>query len=168
MKRIIALVTIVVVLLSCGCSALVNNMLNTAKEEQSVSSEKETEKETQEVSNEKPSDSSNSSGSGSSSKKKSFPIVGNSIRVLSKEEMAEFNTTSSLCVFNVPSKSPAGEAGMKKGDIITHVNDEQVNTYEEYQQLMETIAGGSVIKYTMLRDGKAIELNVASLDMADY
>lgn len=53
--------------------------------------------------------------------------------------------------------SPARECGLKTGDIITHINDSQVDTIEEVQQLLEESGGEVHIQAT--RGSKQLDLS---------
>lgn len=53
--------------------------------------------------------------------------------------------------------SPARECGLKTGDIITHINESQVDTIEEVQQLLEESGGQLRIQAT--RGSKQLELS---------
>ena len=53
--------------------------------------------------------------------------------------------------------SPARDCGLKEGDIITHINSEQVDTIEEVQQLLQTLEG-ETMSIRALRSGKQVQL----------
>jgi C-terminal processing protease CtpA/Prc len=61
--------------------------------------------------------------------------------------------------------SPAAAAGLKRGDVITHINDEQI-TVNNYQSLLESIRDDHTVKYKALNvdnqtfdDAKTISLS---------
>lgn len=56
--------------------------------------------------------------------------------------------------------SPADKAGMKEGDIITHINDIEVGKAAGFSSLIAEYAPNDTIKLTIIRDGKTINTNV--------
>ena len=98
---------------------------------------------------------------------------------LTKEEMSDFmeetnaeyvgigvyltenKTDNTILVVGVMKNSPALEAGMQEGDVITKVND-VAYTGENIDEAIKIMKGqeGTNVKVTILRDGKEIELDV--------
>ena len=98
---------------------------------------------------------------------------------LTKEEMSDFmeetnaeyvgigvyltenKTDNTILVVGVMKNSPALEAGMQEGDVITKVND-VAYTGEDIDEAIKVMKGeeGTNVKVTILRDGKEIELDV--------
>ena len=98
---------------------------------------------------------------------------------LTKEEMSDFmedtnaeyvgigvyltenKTDNTILVVGVMKNSPALEAGMQEGDVITKVND-VAYTGEDIDEAIKIMKGqeGTNVKVTILRDGKEIELDV--------
>ena len=60
----------------------------------------------------------------------------------------------------VTPNSPAAEAGMQTGDIITEVNGHKVHSPAELAELVERTTVGSHQKLSVLRDGKVISIDV--------
>jgi len=65
-----------------------------------------------------------------------------------------------VLVGDVVGDSPADEAGIKRGDIITKVNDEEVNSSGELQDKIRDIDIGDKANIEIMRDGKAIRFIV--------
>ena len=63
-------------------------------------------------------------------------------------------------VVNVIENDPAAKAGMKDGDIIIKVNDKDIDDSASLLKNIANLAPNSVVKVTVLREGKQIELNV--------
>lgn len=63
-------------------------------------------------------------------------------------------------VSNVANSSPADNAGVKTGDVITKVNGNAVNNSSELKNKVGTFNVGEQIKLTILRNGKEIEIAV--------
>jgi S1-C subfamily serine protease len=59
-------------------------------------------------------------------------------------------------VLNVLANSGAAASGIKKGDIITHVNGQVVSTQPQLQEQIARYTPGDNVNVTYLRDGKAI------------
>ena len=98
---------------------------------------------------------------------------------LTKEEMSDFmeetnaeyvgigvyltenKTDNTILVVGIMKNSPALEAGMQEGDVITKVND-VAYTGENIDEAIKIMKGqeGTNVKVTILRDGKEIELDV--------
>jgi len=53
--------------------------------------------------------------------------------------------------------SPARNCGLKEGDIITHINSEQVDTIEEVRDLLQTLEG-ETMSIRAMRSGKQLQL----------
>lgn len=81
----------------------------------------------------------------------------NSLQGISKEAGYEYvlykeNESSSnvlVQVLYVKSGSPAEASGLKRGDIITHINDQQITT-ANYQTLLKSIRENHVVRYKPL------------------
>jgi serine peptidase DegS len=58
----------------------------------------------------------------------------------------------------VEDDSPAERAGLKVGDLITHLNDQPVATDQEAMNRIASMAPGSAVKIRVRRDGKELEL----------
>lgn len=63
-----------------------------------------------------------------------------------------------VLVSNVLKDSAAEKAGIKRGDIITHVNGERVNDSNTLRNKIAAILPGSEVKLTVLRDGAETQL----------
>jgi len=63
-------------------------------------------------------------------------------------------------VLNVADDSNAAKAGIKKDDIITKINDDEVNTTDEVVEAMRDARDDSTVKLQVLRDGKTQTIEV--------
>ena len=59
--------------------------------------------------------------------------------------------------------SPAKECGLRVGDIITHVDGEEVNTIEEVQEVLRE-SDGEAMQIRALRDGQALQFTAAGAE----
>ena len=67
-------------------------------------------------------------------------------------------------VGSVETFSGAERAGLKPGDIITHVNGTRVNTIEELEDIKNQYKAGDVIKFTVNREGEVFDTEVTLMD----
>jgi serine protease Do len=69
-------------------------------------------------------------------------------------------------VLEVTKGSPAEKAGIKKGDVITKVNETKIESPESLYETVHTLKPGDIIKVLFLRDGKEKTVS-ATLDKSD-
>lgn len=55
--------------------------------------------------------------------------------------------------------SPAKDCGLREGDIITHINSEEVDTIEEVQEILQTV-GDDKLSIRAMRDGRQVQMTV--------
>lgn len=73
------------------------------------------------------------------------------------EELAEekgLDEVSGVLIEGVGDNSAAGEAGLKAGDVVTHINNTKVKDVPELQELVARNRPGDDIKVTFIRDSK--------------
>ena len=70
-----------------------------------------------------------------------------------KKELGINNDVDGVFVMDTDPKGAAGLAGLKKGDVITKINDEAVNSDARLAELIARQKPGDKIKITYLRDG---------------
>ncbi|MDR2762541.1 MAG: S1C family serine protease [Planctomycetaceae bacterium] len=63
----------------------------------------------------------------------------------------------------VAPKSPAEKAGLKKGDRITKINDEKIETALQYEMNIKPRYAGEKIELTYLRDGKENKITLETI-----
>ena len=71
-------------------------------------------------------------------------------------EQFDLSEAKGVLVGDVIGDSPAEEAGIKRGDIIVRVNDEEVNSPEELQDRIRSIEIGEKANVEVMREGKEI------------
>ena len=88
--------------------------------------------------------------------------LGVYIQEVTPEIAEQFNLAEAkgVLVGDVIENSPAEEAGIKRGDIIVKVNDEEVNSPGELQDKIRDIDIGKKANIEMVRDGKTINFIV--------
>ncbi|HEC92279.1 MAG TPA: PDZ domain-containing protein, partial [Candidatus Atribacteria bacterium] len=90
------------------------------------------------------------------------PWIGVYIQDVTPEIAEQFGLSEakSVLVGDVVKDSPAEKSGIKRGDIITKVNDEEVNSTQELQDKIRSIDIGEKAKIEVARDGKTISFIV--------
>ena len=68
---------------------------------------------------------------------------------------------SGVYVVNVDSKGPLGKAGIKPGDIITSVGEDEVVTMLDLRILIYNYKIGETVSVGLIREGREITLDVA-------
>lgn len=63
-------------------------------------------------------------------------------------------------VSEVSPDSAADKGGIKSGDIITHINNNSVNSFQELRAKIGSMGAGSEVELTILRKGKSSKLDV--------
>ena len=69
-----------------------------------------------------------------------------------------------ILVTKVDAKSPVGEAGLKKGDIIKRINNNIISNFEDAQLAVSDIGVGEKIKFHILRDNKERVIEVDAVE----
>ena len=75
-------------------------------------------------------------------------------------EQYDLETLDGVFIDRINENSAAGDAGLKKGDIITHVNSIKVKTSPELQEQVALFRPGQKLKVIYMREGKNFEAEV--------
>jgi serine protease Do len=88
--------------------------------------------------------------------------MGVSIQELDAQLLRHFQLEGKkgVLVVGVADKSSAGKAGLKRGDIITAIDDHEVKNKSDFRGRMASYTVGSSIRFSILRDGKMMERKV--------
>lgn len=79
-----------------------------------------------------------------------FGIEGQEV----SETMAEQGRPQGIYVTNALADGPAYNAGIQNGDIITQIDDKELKTMAEFQNLMDNLECGQLIHVLVRRDGR--------------
>ena len=94
-------------------------------------------------------------------------LLGVQIRDIDADFAKEKNleTMEGAYVASVGSQSAASDAGIKEGDIITHVSGNKVKTVSELQEKISRFRPGDKVQITLLRNGKQEIVSVTLKNM---
>lgn len=73
-----------------------------------------------------------------------------------------------VLIENVIAGFPGEKAGLRRGDIVTQVNDIPVSTNDQFRNLVSSFAPGTQITLKVFRDGKYKELPTTLADASDH
>ena len=82
------------------------------------------------------------------------------VTVYSESSSRKGSSSQGLTVKSVEKDSPAEEAGIQEGDIITEVNGEKVTAYADLSSVISKSKAGDVITLTINRDGETLKIKV--------
>ena len=82
------------------------------------------------------------------------------VTVYSESSSRKGSSSQGLTVKSVEKDSPAEEAGVQEGDIITEVNGEKVTAYSDLSSVISKSKAGDVITLTINRDGETLKIKV--------
>ena len=92
----------------------------------------------------------------------SRPYMGISFQPINPDIATRYNLSAQWGVYitEVSSNSPASEAGLKQGDIITKVGDVALDETHSYVNTLFTFKPGDQITLTLMRDGKEMQVQI--------
>lgn len=93
--------------------------------------------------------------------------IGITIGPVPTEAADYYDIPQGLYVSVVMKKSDAAAQGMKAGDIITHVNGQEVHTTSDVAEIKETLSIGDSMSFTVWRDGKSLDITVKLMDATE-
>ncbi len=90
------------------------------------------------------------------------PWLGAGLQSVSKEiaELLGLDRPTGVLVTDVIAKSPAEEAGLKHGDLITGIDQQRIDDTEAFSYRFETKPLGSTASLSIIRSGKPLTLTV--------
>ena len=94
------------------------------------------------------------------------PYIGISGISLDDNMAKRYNLVKGVYVAKIESSSAAYNSGIKVGDVIVKIDDKEITTIEELNEIKNSKSVGDTVKITVYRDGKNTEINV-KLDSDD-
>lgn len=94
-------------------------------------------------------------------------IEGGELNAMTAKEL-DLNITQGFYVNNVTKNSGAEKAGIKKGDIITQLDDQKINSFSALSSYLNSKRPNDVIQVTVLRDNapKIVEVKLTKKELA--
>ncbi|MBY3537523.1 PDZ domain-containing protein [Rhizobium laguerreae] len=88
--------------------------------------------------------------------------LGVEIRPVTKDiaDAIGLDKTQGALINSVNDNTPASRAGLKSGDVVTKVGDNEVKTPKDLSRFVADLQPGAKDTMTVWRDGKAVDLNV--------
>ena len=92
----------------------------------------------------------------------SRPFMGISFQPVNPAIASRYNLSADWGVYvtDVATDSPASDAGLQKGDIITKVGDVTLDETHSYVNALFTFKPGDTINLTVMRDGEEVQLQI--------
>ncbi len=72
----------------------------------------------------------------------------------------ELNVESGIVAVEVLPNTPVAKAGVKNGDVITHIDKKEIENWNQMKKILLKYKKGDKANFTIYRDGKEIELEV--------
>ncbi len=72
-----------------------------------------------------------------------------------------------IYVYNVNERTPAAEVGLKVGDIITHINGEEVNTLVKFKSILYSSSPGDTVSVKYLRNKTENTVDIKLAEMPE-
>jgi len=88
------------------------------------------------------------------------PILGVTVVTIDQATAEQFNWPTGLFVRDVTEGGPADQAGLICEDIITHINDQRVETTEALLEIRDALSVGDEMRMTVYRDGETLQLTL--------
>ena len=70
------------------------------------------------------------------------------------------NLNKGIYITNVQSGSAASKAGLQRGDVITHFDDKELESYKDFLTQLYSKKPNDVVKITINRNGATSTINV--------
>ncbi len=77
----------------------------------------------------------------------------------------ELNVDSGIVVVEVLPNTPATKAGLRDGDVITHIDDQKIENWNQMKKILLKYKKGDKATLTVYRDGKEIKINIVFTDV---
>lgn len=94
------------------------------------------------------------------SNNKDIPYLGLRISTVTEDISGKYSIPEGVYVKTVEMDSPAMAAGIQEADVIVKMNGEEINTVEQYNQLLMGLKPGDEVKITVKRQGAEEYVNL--------
>jgi membrane-associated protease RseP (regulator of RpoE activity) len=91
---------------------------------------------------------------------KGAATAGFSYRTIGDDEANEIGVEGGVVVSRVAAGGPAEAAGLKKGDIVQEVDGRRCDTAEDWQKVLSSAKPGDVVKLSVIRDKKDVDITL--------
>ena len=98
---------------------------------------------------------------------KGRPSIGINGQTLSDRDSAYYGLPSGLYIEYVHPQSDAYKKGLRRGDIITHMNGTKFSSTAEIKKIRDNFKAGDTVTLTIYRDSKEIDIDVILMDEAE-
>lgn len=88
------------------------------------------------------------------------PTVGVTVGAIPRDVARYYGLPQGIYISAVTKGSGADQAGLKRGDLITHVEDTPVTTIEQLNAIKDMLQVGDTLTMTIYRDGKSRSVTV--------
>lgn len=95
------------------------------------------------------------------------PSLGLTVGTIPEEACELYEVPMGLVISAVQDNSDAKDKGLRRGDIITHVNFEPVTDSAQITDIRNTLEVGDIMMFTIWRDGKTFDVDVILKDTND-
>jgi len=94
--------------------------------------------------------------------KEPSPFIGVSMQNIDKSwvEDLKLDNTEGAIIVEVPRGTPAFQAGLRQYDVIVKINGEKVTNSTEIQEKVKATKVGDKAVFTIMRDGKPMDITV--------
>ena len=99
--------------------------------------------------------------------------LGVTLANVTEEVSSMYNMPVGACVTEVIEGSPAEDAGLMAGDVITGIDDTTIETYEDLTEALDYYAKGESVKLTVMRanngeyEEQKIDVTLGASDVID-
>lgn len=97
---------------------------------------------------------------------KGRPSIGITGTTLSERDSAYYGLPSGLYIEYVHPYSDAFKKGLRRGDIITHMNGTKLSSTAEIKQIRDNFTAGDTVTLTIYRNSKEVDIDVILMDEA--
>lgn len=95
------------------------------------------------------------------------PSLGITVGTIPEEAAEFYDIPMGLVISEIQEKSDANSKGLRRGDIITHVNFEPVTDSSQITAIRNTLEVGDIMMFTIWREGESFDVDIILKDTND-